>query len=282
MNTKTKKIKKVLSSIDVVNILHSTLDFGEILENFISYLKDKTSFNGLKFQHKSVDKDLLFGKETSQQFIFNLSNGPLSLGAITVYKNKKFTQKEITYFEEQLFFLIQPLKNALCHYQVLQASIKDPLTNLFNRSTLETTLQREMKLAHRHKTQLAVVILDIDNFKMINDVYGHLAGDTILVKVANLIIETIRETDIAFRIGGEEFLVTISDSDPAGIERLAERLRKKIESSIVTFEDKTIQFTISLGVSYFGHTDTQTDLIARADKAMYTAKKSGKNQVAFI
>jgi diguanylate cyclase (GGDEF)-like protein len=282
MKTMTKIQQQALSLTDIVNLLHSTLEFSEILNNFASYLHQSFDFSGLSFEHKSIKNTLLVGNEASQQFIVNLSNDKLPLGKITFYRDKAFTRENISYLEEKICFLIQPLKNSLCHYQVLQASLKDPLTNLLNRSSLDSTLQREMKLAQRHSTQLAVMILDIDNFKMINDMYGHLAGDAILIRVAKLILETIRETDIAFRIGGEEFLVSISGSDAAGIERLAERLRKKVEATTVYFEGKQMQFTISLGVSYFGLNDTQNELISRADKAMYTAKNSGKNQVAFM
>lgn len=281
MKTIAEKQKRKLSPIDVVTLLHSTLDIHEILENFIAYILQHYKFSGLKFEHEILKNKYTFGAVTKQFFIFNLSKNNTNLGAVTFYQNTPFHTEDIAFLEEQLCFLIQPLKNAICHYQVVQASLNDPLTNLLNRSSLNSTLQREMKLAQRHNTQLAIMILDIDNFKMINDVHGHLAGDAILIQVAEVINETIRETDIAFRIGGEEFLVLITDSDPLGTEKLAERLRMKMEQSFVKFENQNIQFTISLGVSYLQFKDSQNELIGRADKAMYAAKKAGKNQVVF-
>ena len=279
--TQTKEAT-LLSPLEIVNLLHSTLETDEILNSFSTYLQQKISFNGLCYEHEKLNDNYRYGKEGSHHFIFNLSSDTFNLGKIIISKNNDFTETDIKVLEEQLCFLIQPLKNSICHYQVLQASLRDSLTDLLNRSSLNSTLQREMKLSKRHNTQLAVMMLDIDNFKLINDIHGHLAGDAVLIKIATIILESIRETDIAFRIGGEEFLIVLSDSDTIGTQKLAERLRVHVEKSTVLFNKKPIKFTVSLGISYFEAKDTQDELISRADKAMYTAKESGKNQVAIV
>ncbi len=273
-----KKIKDDIS-VEIIQQLHSTLDISEVLQYFSLYLKDKLNFDSLRYSNELVNSFFSFGKECQNKINFNISIDNLNLGEVTITSRKKLSEAEVSVLEEQLCYLLQPLKNAITHFQVVHTALHDPLTNLLNRGSLDSTLERELKLSQRHQTPLSLMILDIDNFKQINDKYGHLAGDKVLVAVSNVILETIRETDIAFRIGGEEFLVLLSDTTPDGSHKLAERLRHQVENCHVSFESKLIQFTISLGVSSYNQSENKQSLISRADKAMYNAKNSGKNQV---
>ncbi len=166
--------------------------------------------------------------------------------------------------------------------RVYEAAILDGLTGVFNRKHLEERIVAELAFAQRHHFPLAVVIIDVDYFKKVNDGYGHLAGDAVLKGVASLLQSIVRPEDVLARYGGEEFVVVARATTSAqGIE-LAERLRQAIEISPITFEDNQIRVTASAGVAAIGDPGIATDraaLLGAADARLYRAKESGRNRV---
>jgi diguanylate cyclase (GGDEF)-like protein len=126
---------------------------------------------------------------------------------------------------------------------------------------------------------LAIIFADIDNFKKINDTYGHEAGDFILKKVANCFKKRLRAYDIISRLGGEEFIIALLGADLEAAKIVAEDLRKIVEKTPFMFRGKKIPVTLSLGVAVYNKENKLKDLIEKADKAMYEAKKTGKNKV---
>ncbi|WP_082651453.1 diguanylate cyclase [Legionella rubrilucens] len=160
-------------------------------------------------------------------------------------------------------------------------SIRDPLTGLYNRSYLEESFAREIERAKRHANQLAVIMMDLDHFKKINDSYGHDAGDMVLVEVTRYLLQQIRQTDIACRYGGEEFLLLLVDiaSQQEVLDRV-ERFRQLISDMLFNVNGKTLKVTASFGVAFmFDHGESQAQLIEAADKALYRSKKNGRNQI---
>lgn len=160
-------------------------------------------------------------------------------------------------------------------------SITDGLTQLYNRRFLEERSQEEFSRAKRYNTTLSCIMMDIDDFKILNDTYGHLQGDEALKFLASVVTKESRQIDIAARYGGEEFIVILPEVDLEGAAVLAERLRKIIERTGIKSGKKSILFTASFGVSTYPQSSFQshTDLINAADKALYKAKESGKNRV---
>lgn len=270
--------KQYDNTIKIVQSLHATLDIEQILITFKQYLRTLLKFNGLQYQNNTLNEQHRFGKKGQNVYSFNLSVNDFCLGTIEIYKRAKFNDKELAILEEALCYLLQPLRNAIIHFQALHAAIHDPLTQLRNRSTLTETLQREIKLAERSHQPLSLLMIDIDNFKSINDTYGHTIGDTVLKALSDLIRQTMRETDIAFRMGGEEFLLLLNDTKPSGAKKLAERLRVQVEQR--AHDHNLTAFTISIGLADFNLGDDSNTLINRADQALYQAKSSGKNQVS--
>jgi diguanylate cyclase (GGDEF)-like protein len=157
-------------------------------------------------------------------------------------------------------------------------SITDHLTLLYNRVKLEEVFDEQIQRAKRYNTPFAVLLCDIDYFKNVNDTFGHLIGDKILVEIAEILRSTIRNTDIAGRWGGEEFLIIAPETDEHHALLLAERLRAAIEEGTYTTHQSQ---TISIGVSCFSPKDSDVSLIGRADKALYAAKNNGRNRVEF-
>ena len=156
------------------------------------------------------------------------------------------------------------------------AAITDSLTGAYNRNMLNVALPREIERARRYGTPLAMILLDIDFFKHVNDKYGHQMGDRTLVWVTERIATQLRDSDVLFRWGGEEFMVLAPSIDLAGAGQVAERMRREIEQVPFEFVGR---ITCSFGCSEFRPDDTRDGFIQRADRALYLAKTNGRNRV---
>ena len=156
---------------------------------------------------------------------------------------------------------------------------QDPLTQLGNRGAYDHAVETEVYRADRHKTPLSMLVIDIDFFKRINDDYGHLVGDQVLKKVAQMLNAQVRKSDLAFRYGGEEFVILMTNTHSDAAHTIAERIRSKIAAAVVNIMEQTIPVTVSIGVSEFQHGESASTLFHRADQALYQAKHDGRNQV---
>jgi len=158
----------------------------------------------------------------------------------------------------------------------------DSMTKLYNRRYFIEAAEHTLSLAKRERKDVSIIMLDIDNFKRVNDSYGHKVGDELIITFASTLQELTRNSDIICRFGGEEFLILLPHTDINGANFISEKIRLAVEALVMHIEDKQqLQFTVSIGVS---HVDTQKDLtieapINRADKALYEAKKNGRNRV---
>ncbi|MHB8620159.1 MAG: GGDEF domain-containing response regulator [Chloroflexota bacterium] len=156
-------------------------------------------------------------------------------------------------------------------------SLSDSLTGLPNRRRFEKELQRLVGLAGRHGSHFAVLMVDIDHFKRVNDSRGHAAGDFVLSQVAAGLQAALRSTDLVGRLGGEEFGILLPHTDQSGASRLAEHIRQDVESLPLEREGKTIRVTISIGVA---SSRSSSAPLEAADEALYAAKRAGRNRVA--
>ena len=191
-----------------------------------------------------------------------MSNEGKPLGIIGIMLDITELKKE----EEKLKFL---------------ASI-DSMTKLFNRRHFYEISEPILNLAKRNNMPISVMMLDVDNFKKINDTYGHKIGDDVLIKLADKLQKTNRKSDIIARWGGEEFLILLPETDLKGACKIAEKIRRTIENlSIKTIDNKNLNFTLSIGVYQCKDKANISldNLIQKVDTALYKAKKNGKNQV---
>ena len=166
------------------------------------------------------------------------------------------------------------------HEEIYRMTIIDGLTQVHVKRYLLEALDKELMRARRHVRDLSFLMLDIDHFKKINDVHGHLAGDYVLKEVARIIQQRIRRDEVLARYGGEEFAIILPETTLEGAHALADGLREKIEESRFVFQSETIRVTISIGGALLQDSDrTSLDLIKRADEKLYEAKRAGRNRV---
>ena len=165
--------------------------------------------------------------------------------------------------------------------ELKELSTKDFLTQLYNRRYFSDTTSRMLSLALRHKHNISVIVSDIDNFKIINDTYGHATGDKVIVSLANILKENSRESDIVARYGGEEFVILLYNTSINDAQKIAENIRTIVENTQVLTNKNNLKYTLSLGVAQYKK-DIDADIestINRADKSLYKAKINGKNRV---
>jgi diguanylate cyclase (GGDEF)-like protein len=172
-------------------------------------------------------------------------------------------------------------KRAFLYQRIQELAIIDSLTGAFTRSYYLGRFDEELARSQRFNYKLSYLAVDIDHFKDINDKYGHLVGDVVLRRVSGLIKEKIRQIDSLGRRGGDEFLVSLPETDALGAAQAAERIRQAIEDKAIKAYDEELKATVSIGVATFPeHGSDNPVLLENADKALYQAKQQGRNRVA--
>ncbi len=204
-----------------------------------------------------------------------------AIGVINI-SNKKydllFNQKDLEFMTS----LANQAAIAIDNAKLYELATKDGLTKLYINRHFMTLLENEVRRCSRYKHNMSVIMLDIDDFKLINDSCGHLVGDQILREVSNQILTTVRKIDVAARYGGEEFVILLPETTKQGASIIAERLRKNIANlKVNTNDDKVVTTTVSMGIAQFPNdAATAQDIIDAADKALYYSKRNGKNVVS--
>lgn len=172
------------------------------------------------------------------------------------------------------------ITNAQLHKEVERLAVTDGLTGLYNHRHFQERLGEEFQRVKRTPQPLSLMLLDIDHFKKINDVYGHPAGDTILTRLAMTLKKTLRGIDILARYGGEEFAAVLIGTSSGGTKKMAERLRSAVINNPFFIDENELTITLSIGIAtYPQDAATKEELIDKADQALYYAKKNGRNQV---
>ena len=283
----------------------STLKY-EIIIADINRLIEKYSFeNGSKYRELDADfvKVVLeLGKKWSilessltkyqinpseelHEIIINESEACWKTAVEVVLAAQHVAEDNVKHVEKLFyFFLILNIISAILILYLIFSYVKkkleyesshDHLTSLLNRRSYEYAIDYEVIRNQRYGSSLSLVLFDIDHFKVINDKYGHKTGDQVIRSITKLIAESIRKTDLLFRVGGEEFAIIIPETNSISAQKLAESVRKKVEKYVFETVNKV---TISLGVAEYYPSLTKDHLYSNADLAMYEAKKGGRNR----
>jgi diguanylate cyclase (GGDEF)-like protein/PAS domain S-box-containing protein len=171
----------------------------------------------------------------------------------------------------------------ILQHQLREESIRDPLTNLYNRRYLEDSLQREFARAHRDEYPISVIMADIDHFKRVNDTYGHSVGDEVLQQLSQILLTSFRLEDIICRYGGEEFIIVMPSTTVETAFIRTENFRDTLEKTTMEISGQKVQITLSAGVAVYPLDGSSVeDVINAADRALYQAKSAGRNQVVAV
>jgi len=225
---------------------------AEILQDDGFILKDCNSTNGTYCNNDKI------------KFHYLVNGDQIRVGTATILKFS-YQNKVEEAFQRELF----------------DSATRDGLTKIFNKQYFHERLQKELNLTKRHNSPLSLILFDIDHFKKVNDVYGHLAGDMVLKELAALLTKQLRNEDLFARTGGEEFSILLPQANLEQAALYAERARKAVEEYLFVYEGKNIPITISLGVSdaVIDNCNIGDEFIEVADKRLYKAKNNGRNQV---
>ena len=268
-------------------------DFVRVMKHFEDYINGKISNYKIQYRCKKSDASYIW-IEDSGKIIAKTPTGKVTrmIGAHTNIHEAK-TTNEMLHIQNDLLStdnltlenivakrtdeLHQINQKLLQQLEVSQHSATyDTLTGVYNRHMFEEQLKKEMHRAKRYSNALSVILMDIDDFKAINDNHGHKIGDEVLVELAILLQKHLRESDIIARWGGEEFIIILPEMAENQAEIKAEELRKLIEYEVFT---KALKVTCSFGLTQYIQGDTMDSIFIRSDDAMYKAKECNKNNV---
>lgn len=210
-----------------------------------------------------------------------LKIGAKSIGVISAqsYKPSMYTNADRETLELLAANVAIAIENARLFDEVQNLAITDPLTHLYNRRKFEESASKEFDRSRRYNRPLCAIMIDLDQFKVVNDTYGHLAGDQALASLAALCQKSLRNIDILARYGGEEFVIILPETTAEQAFVMAERLRRDCESNLIESAQGPITLTISLGLAELTDScQTLDELIDRADQALYESKRTGRNK----
>ena len=202
-------------------------------------------------------------------------------GYAGLYRERPFAYEEEAVFKRFCAHVAIALEKISLFEEIRVLSTNDGLTGLFNHVFIKSRLEQEMRRSQRYGSPLSVVVFDIDDFKEVNDRFGHLAGDAVLVELSEMLRTGVRSIDSVGRLGGEEFLVVLPETDGHTATLIGDRLRQGLSTHIFRYDDKEITVSISGGVAAFREEKDVGGLIGIADENLYRAKREGKNMVYY-
>ncbi len=264
------------------NMLSRNLEIEQIIKIFAHDVKHELQYSGYSYEHDDLDLSITEGEITIHRASYRLMIESHHLGEFTFSRRESFTSSELCNLEELLCTLIYPVKNAFMYQTALKSAYKDPLTGLNNRTAMDQLLPREVELANRHTHNMALLVMDLDGFKEINDSCGHDAGDHVLRNVGQVLRGAVRSTDLLYRYGGDEFVGGLVQTDINGAIEVSERIRQGIEAMALSSDWKIDIVEISIGITMLRKDDSFNNAFKRADRALYRAKEAGKNQIIVI
>ena len=260
--------------------LQTSLEPERILGVFFREIQRLVPLDALQYRHQASDLRLEFGHRGHHSVSYSLSHEGEHLGELIFRRNQRLAEEELGQLESLLATLLYPMRNALLYRAATQSALRDPLTDTGNRIAMDQTLEREIEMSRRHLMPLSLLMLDIDHFKNVNDNFGHSAGDDVLKSVAASIKNQLRNVDMVFRFGGEEFLILLSNTSREAAAMVGERLRFAAQAQSYKADGNQIELTVSLGCSTLLPGESADSLLRRADSALYVAKREGRNRLA--
>jgi len=220
--TRTNQARKVIDNLntdkqfllELSNKLHSTLDVKKLMILFDLEITPILNLDNVIYQ--AIGDQSGIDAKGRHLVSYQLVLHEKKLGGITLVRRTRFNKKEQKFIERLLVAVLSPLSNAVDYQTAIQAAEHDPLTGVYNRFAMESSLQREIGLSQRNQTPLSMIVLDVDFFKNVNDTYGHATGDCVLKHLTECVKDCARDSDMLFRYGGEEFMLLLNNTSREG------------------------------------------------------------------
>ncbi len=274
--------QKLVSDSTVLRVstaLQASLHVQDVIHAFANEIRRIVRDVSVRYRNRARQILVEDGNSQIHRCSYELTLLGDSLGEMVFTRAQSLSDHDQELLEVLLCALIYPLRNALLYEQALTQALKDPLTGVNNRASMDAYLKHQTLVSERHKNPMSLIMLDIDLFKSVNDTFGHVIGDVVLRAVANAIVKCTRDSDVVFRYGGEEFVVVLTNTEGAGADFLAERIRQSVAALDIDVLANHTSITVSAGVAQFRAGDCPTSIVSRADERLYVAKDLGRNRV---
>lgn len=271
--------KQYMKILQLSDLLSRHLNPVDIIDVFSQEIKPLISHNSYRYVSEQIQQPVRKGQLDHHSLHYRLTIQQMDLGELTLYRDQPFSTNEVCQFEDLLCSLVYPLRNALMYQTAITSAYRDPLTGINNRAAMDKLLPREVRLAKRHDHGLALLIMDLDGFKLINDNYGHDMGDRLLQAVADAIQGGLRDTDMFFRYGGDEFVACLPHTDVQGAIDVSDRVLRSVREMSDKECPEDAAIGLSVGLSMLQAGDDFQRFFKRTDQALYRAKKDGKHRV---
>jgi len=265
--------------MELTQKLQVSLEIEDIINMLLLQMRKLVPIDGIAYEFGPLSYKFSSPSQGRHKASYQLDLEKEDLGMISFSRRMRFEEEELASIESLMSCLLYPLRNSLKYQTAFIAASTDQLTGSGNRKAMDEALDHEINLAQRNGTPLSVVIFDFDDFKKINDNYGHLCGDQVLKEIAQEVKQVIRKTDLLFRYGGEEFVVLLHKTSLASATSFADKVREHIAKTVIKLKQEDINVNVSMGVSTLKEGDAMSTLMDRADNALYRAKNLGRNRV---
>jgi diguanylate cyclase (GGDEF)-like protein len=268
----------VADSALIMRTILSSIDLEKLTQSYYEFLSQKLPCNALKLDFS--DQVLRTGKSKPNARIMKISIyyghpfGTPQHAQLAYSFSKVLSPVQRKLLSEMHSIFAMGLRHALEYYCISQLATKDMLTGLGNRTSYQESVRKLISISKRNQDSFGLLVFDLDNFKRVNDRFGHQEGDEVLISFGEILRSCLRDSDYAFRFGGDEFCCLLVDSDAAANKRVADRITKALAAH-PTFVQHGV--SSSVGATSFVSSDDAKSLFERADSALYKAKEAGKN-----
>jgi diguanylate cyclase (GGDEF)-like protein len=262
-----KKISQLFAFYDTARLISPLFNKKELTTAFIDKLNSLKGIDRISLSKLEGPNCHRFKINQKDDYLYLDTQSPDIFGLLPLFAK----------------LLTVSLERLELYGRLQELSIRDHLTGVYNRRFFNQRVEEEFLRSKKLKNKLSFLMIDIDDFKNINDNYGHLVGDAVLERCASLILAGVRQIDFVGRLGGEEFGVLLTDTDKAGAIMVSERICSRISQEKIKVFDENLNITVSIGISTYPSNTIYMDLFTEiADKALYRAKASGKDRVSWF
>lgn len=260
-------------TIIILEKLQTSLELNSLLHNFAAIAAQYVHFSGLSFNTETTNIELIKDDEAVFQQRFNLSVHSKDLGTLLYSSAGPLKINELSLLKELHQLFVTNLMHALMFQEMQNRILKDHLTGLDNRASFDENIHRSYSLCQRHKSNMALLLTDLNDFKRINDTYGHQFGDKILQRYAYVLQRSIRNSDLAFRLGGDEFAIILQPASEQSTRLVIERIRNEIKNDALLSE---FNVASAIGSAMWRAGETVESLFKLADEDLYNSKFNDK------